>query len=366
MLDPHMDAQALYRLASDPSLLSPSIIEEIARHPAAWPALSSWARFVATPGVEAGSVPPPAPPKVPEPREDEDSIEALFAPTPEPAATPEPRRWLRKAPTPLDSVTPADKKHKKEKKVQGRRRRWPLFVAGAIALVILGAGAAWTALSHEAPEQPATASISAPPTPAAPAATPVVSASGSGFTCQATSEGVKCLGQNTRGQLGTSEAVHAHTIALGSQATYLVAGADFACASAGMGVTCWGDNRWKQAGDSDQAQLPPTPLVALEGKRITSLAAGEAFACATSDDGQITCWGTDFHGEVTGAGVQGEKAHSPAQVPLPDGAKARGVLTSRFSTCAISESGEVYCWGSNTDRRITDVAADIVGITKVG
>lgn len=62
MLDPHMDADALYRLASDTSLLNPEIIEEIARHHSCYPALASWAQFAST-GVDLSLVPVPTPPK---------------------------------------------------------------------------------------------------------------------------------------------------------------------------------------------------------------------------------------------------------------------------------------------------------------
>lgn len=364
MLDPNMDAHALYRLASDTSLLTPEILEEIRHHEACYQALESWARYAQT-GVDLTLVPVPEPPVVATPDPEEDVLD-VFEESPRVAEPP--RRWWGREKTPLDEIQtrPRSKRGRTDKNkldAVGERRLPPrLFIPAALALILLVVALAWVLGRETTP-----ASTPSPaPLPQTPTQSVLAQAGGAGFSCVSEAQGVRCIGQNTRAQLGTSEQVHTNTITLAAPATLLTAGADFACASTGSGVTCWGDNRWKQAADTDQAQVGPTEIDALKGQTITSLSAGEAFACATTGGGQTWCWGTDYHGEVSGSGKQGEKAHAPARLTVPENHQARAVIASRFSACLIAEDNSSWCWGSNADRRITDTVSEIAPVTKVG
>jgi len=74
------------------------------------------------------------------------------------------------------------------------------------------------------------------------------------------------------------------------------------------------------------------------------MAVGETHACATLLAGGAVCWGTNATGELgngnTGAGYSG-----PGNVVLS--APVRAWAAGRSHTCALTDQGEVWCWGSH-------------------
>lgn len=319
MLDPELTEENLEAIASNTSVLTNDILEELAEHRAAWPELSAWARQCIA--------------------DDEITPLSEFV-MPEPEVAPLPTR-----------------KH--------RLPKWTFAVAGAVALLV--AGGAYAASQPENPAaEPATSSQAvSSPTPEIVDVLDGLSAAGDGFTCTASGDQIRCWGQNNRGQLGAGAGTTSHEETINiAGVTMLSAGKDFACASDGTGVTCWGDNRWKQAGDSSKESLPPTAIPALEGKKIDSLSAGEIHACATSE-GTVTCWGSDYSGQL-GTGKKGAAASGPVDVSLPDKAEALTVTSSRFGACVSTDAETLFCWGSNDEGRISEKDATILPVSEVG
>lgn len=83
--------------------------------------------------------------------------------------------------------------------------------------------------------------------------------------------------------------------------------------------------------------------------KATRVTVGNAHACAVLDTGALYCWGANDSGQLGADGVT--ESLSPVQVPLDKiaDATAGGVPgdATVAHTCAITQSGQVYCWGAN-------------------
>jgi alpha-tubulin suppressor-like RCC1 family protein len=115
---------------------------------------------------------------------------------------------------------------------------------------------------------------------------------------------------------------------------------------------CWGSNQYGQLGvahsdttcGSLNAAYPcaTTPQLVQAGLQFASIAAGQRHTCAITRSGDAYCWGSNDAGQVNDFAVTG-----------PTLAKVPGVLpwtqiTAGFShSCAVRSDGVLVCWGSN-------------------
>lgn len=169
-------------------------------------------------------------------------------------------------------------------------------------------------------------STPAPPTVVAnlPEATAVVT--GADHTCALTTAGegsVWCWGRGDSGQLGMVSTSQNTGVAQPVQFARLPrviavsAAANHTCAVRSDGIAfCWGSNRYGQLGlgpmpPQTSATRPPPPVVSLE--RVVAIEAGDRHTCAVTQDGAISCWGSNQHGQL-GTGAPLERAQ-PQKVP---------------------------------------------------
>jgi len=112
---------------------------------------------------------------------------------------------------------------------------------------------------------------------------------------------------------------------------------------AGGAVACWGP-----IVDPAAPALAPTGVAV--GARIVEISMGMVHACALSDEGQVWCWGNnDFM--QTGAADPADT--SPHRVPLPGG-QAVEVRAGPDHSCARDRDSSVWCWGSNAGGQLGD------------
>lgn len=328
MIAPDVDAAGLYQIAlrarENPD---PGLVRAVEEHPNVYPALSAWAVVVRA----GGEATPPPPPVQAEPDGEEEFL-GQFA----------------------GEATP----------VPVKRRNIKTIVAIIVAVCGLIGIVAASVLMVTARTRPGPASPTIS-TGSSHQAALGLTASGDGFTCTGVGEKITCYGMNTLGQLGMIDkpGEHVGTITAPAVVTMLVAGKDHACYSTGMGVACWGANQWRQAADTASEKVTPSPIEVLKTVKITSLTAGDIHTCATTDGGEVWCWGSDWTGQVTAGGKQGVKGSAPVKVNLPPTlGPATRVTASRFSTC-VWAGEKLACWGANHDHRISTAGGAIVGVS---
>lgn len=118
-------------------------------------------------------------------------------------------------------------------------------------------------------------------------------------------------------------------------------------------ASCWGYNEGGQVGDGTTSNVSrPVPVVLPDGSPIAELATGEFHTCARNGAGQVWCWGRNERGQLG----TGDTMASPLPVPVYDGLQPLtgvvGLALTDASTCAVSQSGHVRCWGSGQHGRL--------------
>ena len=138
--------------------------------------------------------------------------------------------------------------------------------------------------------------------------------------------------------------------------TRVAGGHDFVQIDAGAGHSCavddehrgwcWGHNDEGQLGEGTFANAYEPVPIALEAD-IAAISAGHAHTCAiVRDTGVVWCWGDDSAGQL-GDGANGaQRSNVPVRVLFDE--PIAQVRAGFYQTCALTASGEAFCWGSNT------------------
>lgn len=187
-------------------------------------------------------------------------------------------------------------------------------------------------------------------------------ATGGSHTCALADTGkVKCWGGNSSGQLGggvtafqgTGEAPKPATL---SKATTVAASAAATCVlSEDSSIWCWGSNAYGELGLGAADAAPhPTPTQIQGSKDFSMLAAGGNHFCASTWNGDVSCWGDNSQGQI-GSGAVGGLAASPIKVN--GAAKLKSLTAGATFTCANLETTKVKCWGANDKGQLGSGAA---------
>jgi len=181
---------------------------------------------------------------------------------------------------------------------------------------------------------------------------------GGAHTCAlTTSGGVKCWGRNFNFQLGDGTMIDRNTpvdvIGLGSRVTAITAGGNHTCAlTTSDGVKCWGSNLYGQLGHGTMNFYgTPVDVIGLNGD-VTAIAAGWWHTCALMTDGGVKCWGANDSGQL------GDGTRSDRSIPVDVSGLGSGVAAitaGLFHTCALTTSGGVKCWGSNSSWQLGNI-----------
>ena len=138
---------------------------------------------------------------------------------------------------------------------------------------------------------------------------------------------VKCTGENSQHSQAPLEAV------AGGSFAHVSSGMTHTCAVVGVNsgddepgfIKCWGKN------DMGQAPNSKTPLNWPAENYLQVAVGPPGHTCAIIDTGEVQCWGTNFAGA--------------AQTNIPG--TFSQIDAGTYHTCAISTDKDVKCWGSN-------------------
>lgn len=131
--------------------------------------------------------------------------------------------------------------------------------------------------------------------------------------------------------------------------TTISAGDGYACATETDGdAYCWGGSRTGALGDGvlDSRRLTPTRVVG--GHRFTSIATYNGHACALTRAGKAYCWGANDRGQLG----DGTTTLRLEPTPVTGGHAFDSIAVAGQHTCAIERGGDAYCWGSNVDGQL--------------
>jgi len=138
--------------------------------------------------------------------------------------------------------------------------------------------------------------------------------------------------------------------------TAIAAGEGFSC---GLGsdslAHCWGTNFSQRLGD-DSLPYSVSPVPVDGGVRFTSIAAGGLHACGLTAVGAAYCWGDNASGQL-GAGDSAPMTAARPQ-PVAGGFTFTTIATGSRSSCALTSTGEAYCWGANDGGQLGSTATD--------
>jgi alpha-tubulin suppressor-like RCC1 family protein len=173
-----------------------------------------------------------------------------------------------------------------------------------------------------------------------------------------------CWGLNTNGQLdGTVSQDSAPRVVTIDGETSWAAVSGGARHTCGIGTDgrlfCWGDNSSFALGSSDTKTTENE--IAISGATglltdWTTIKAGQGNTCASSASTGLWCWGLNDDGQL-GNGSVGS-AGALASLPQPTGVlDVTSVGMTRTSTCAVTGSNALYCWGFAGNGDLGDAAA---------
>ncbi len=160
--------------------------------------------------------------------------------------------------------------------------------------------------------------------------------------------GVKCWGDGEGGQYddssGYDSSVPVDIEELERDVVQLALGAYHSCALMRIGrVKCWGDHRVLP--DTEWRGNYRIPYdIGVED--LVSIEAGSAHTCGLTSSGTVICWGVNDVGQL-GRGSKGEFFLPEEPLPvLGIDESVAAISTGRVHTCALTVSGQVWCWGN--------------------
>lgn len=159
---------------------------------------------------------------------------------------------------------------------------------------------------------------------------------------------VQCVGGNELGQLGaglSAERASATVVPHLADVRSVVAGPFTTCAiHTGGAVSCWGRNEHGESGSSTTYLQDARELVEPETVRgladVEDVAIGWASSCATTTKGEVLCWGRATLPEHEQQ--RGPQHEEPTPIASLSGAKL--VVANESGFCAIRQR-KVTCWG---------------------
>ena len=133
--------------------------------------------------------------------------------------------------------------------------------------------------------------------------------------------------------------------------TALSVGASHACAVGRAGAAhCWGDNQFGQLGVGAAGAVREVPAPVDSPHPFASISAGANHSCAVTVTGEAYCWGQNTFGQLgDGSTVD---AHAPVAVESSVQFVELDAIGSH--TCGRTGGGAILCWGNNLEGQLGD------------
>lgn len=193
---------------------------------------------------------------------------------------------------------------------------------------------------------------------------------GAWHTCAVVSpDYIVCRGDGDQGQLGTgwfgpsTGANPAAVWGLRGDVVALAAGGNHTCAiHSDDSFRCWGGNLFGQLGTAD-TRVSAVPRLSsvipdlAQHNDFVKLAGGGKYNCGILRSGRVRCWSDGRYDPRLGAHIDHMRTSDGISVLLGDFGPVREIAAPSYGsspTCAITDVGDAYCWGGNSDGTIGD------------
>ena len=179
---------------------------------------------------------------------------------------------------------------------------------------------------------------------------------GDDHTCALQQAGtIKCWGDNSSGELGngteTTSSVPVEVLGI-NDATQITTSGEHTCALLQTGtIKCWGSNEYGQLGSGQTSSSYEVPVEVLGITDATQITTSGEHACALLQTGNIKCWGSNFYGQL-GNGQSRRDADSSVPVEVLGVNDATQITTSDYHACALLQTGNIKCWGNNSSGQL--------------
>ncbi|MDF1795138.1 MAG: hypothetical protein P1U63_01240 [Coxiellaceae bacterium] len=164
-----------------------------------------------------------------------------------------------------------------------------------------------------------------------------------------------CWGNGMYGQLGTEKQFSEGTpqkilLSKNNHIIKIASGYEHSCVLLDSGsVKCFGHNHHGQLGNgtTTDSKIPETPTGL--SNNIIDISSGRHSTCTLSKTGTVKCWGENAHGQL-GDGTTIER-HVPTAV-IGLGSNVKSLHAGGEHTCALLTDGRITCWGENRDGQL--------------
>jgi len=173
-----------------------------------------------------------------------------------------------------------------------------------------------------------------------------------------------CLGDNSYGQIGDEPQIVSSWTRIstgylnGKQLLSVGLGARHTCAiTLGNQLACWGSNGSGQLGDGSLTNRIAPKLIDggyLAGKRTVAVSGGSEHTCAVLFNGKLACWGWNYAGQLGDGTLRNRPLPKLIDGGFLAGKEVFAVSAGHVHTCALTLSGQVACWGSNSFGQLGD------------
>ena len=186
-------------------------------------------------------------------------------------------------------------------------------------------------------------------------------ASGRRHTCALKLDGeVRCWGEAVKGQLGHNSYTSSTAVVtvldernngpledIGEIST----GHDHNCALRKGYVLCWGAGEFGQLGhDNYSHKNIPVKVLGVGRNGLLSdvyqIDSGSHHTCALKNNGNVVCWGLRSEGRL-GDGDDENTYNADVPVAVMGLSNVQRISAGNEHTCALKNSGKIFCWGSN-------------------
>lgn len=131
----------------------------------------------------------------------------------------------------------------------------------------------------------------------------------------------------------------------------IVPGESTFCGLTAQGTAwCWGNNFYGTAGDGTNTNAM-SPVLVAGGHTFAKLFGGNDAVCGLTSEGAGWCWGSGGLGALG----QGSSSNSNVPVAISGGHAFSTIMMSQTqSTCALTTTGQAWCWGQNAQGQAGD------------